>query len=157
MPEQENEMSQEEKIVGLSKDMKHLTESFKDLKGALEKRDVQIHDHINRKFEGDLNLSQLTQKAETMKYVDNEVNKSALKLISVFTALIAVVGGSILTWVYMQNNLRNITPPPTENRITVEQANSMVETITREMKSANKAYLKEARIKGSKSEFEILE
>lgn len=147
-------MSQEEKIVTLSSDMRHLTDSFNELKDTLKKRDTDIHDHINRKFTDEMRIGLLELEKKIVKDTDTKIAESIAGIKSVIKTwailLVFAVTATVGSITYLKNG-------KTDNSITIEQATSMYETVTREVTKANKAYLKATKLTGSKSEIENIE
>jgi CII-binding regulator of phage lambda lysogenization HflD len=104
MPEHD-EMSQEEKIAVLSESMKHLTEGFKDLKKTLERRDKELHAHINRQIGDGITISNAALKSEMIAYTNGKVEKSEgntkafIKTSAFLIVLVATITVGIITYI----------------------------------------------------------
>lgn len=138
------DMSQEQEIVVLSKDMQHLTESFKDLKDTLTERDVEIHNHINRKFSDEMTIGLLTLKNEMMKYTDDKVSVSVSEIktiIKTWASLVVVVVAITVSVITYVNN----RPAPVPATITQSSASEMAE-LFKIMMQENRKNVKQAQV-----------
>lgn len=152
-------MSQEEKIATLSNNMQHLTEGFSDLKDTLKRRDTEIHDHINRKFSDEMKIGLLELEKKMTKDTSSNISKSmdgvksTIKTWSsiLVTTVLLTAGAIVFIQTEKEQNKNE------ENKITIQQATKLYETVTREVTKSNKAYLKATKTTGSKSEIESIE
>lgn len=148
------DMSQEEKIAVIGENMRHLTESFDELKETLQHRDVEIHDHINRKFSDEMRIGLLELEKKVTEDTDAKIVKSIdeLKVTIQTWALLLVfaVSFTVGTITYFNGGKK-------DNSLSVEQAQELYKTVAREVTKSNKAYLKATKTTGSSSEVENID
>lgn len=144
MPEHDDKnMVQELEILNLSKDMQHLTESFASLKDTLEKNNIEIHNHINRKFSDEMTIGLLTLKNEMTKYTDDKVSgavsdlKTVIKTWASLVVVVVALTVGVITYINT-DHIKNNSFPATdmaelfkvmmqENRKNVKQTQIIIE------------------------------
>lgn len=135
MPTDDNNMSQEAEIMSLGKDIQHLTNGFNELKEILEKRNLEMHDHINRKFSDEMTIGLLTLKNEMMKYTDDKVSISVSELKTVIKTWASLV---VVAVVFTVSVITYVNSSNTGNTSNVSEMTDLFKTMMQESRKTVK-------------------
>lgn len=159
----ENEdMSKDTEIALVGHEVKELNKKVDGLKTTFKEMVNDIHGHITREYnlvsrenDNKLQLAVIESERKTAKETDDKIKANMATIKALFAGLVATVILAYGSFIFITSQKE---PTKTEeNLISIEKANSIYETVAREIGKQHRANMKAANMKATKTETETIE